>query len=692
METSKFPLEELSISQLYCCDRAVTYEIPIYQRNYAWEEEQIRMLVQDIFNAYNANKQTYYIGTLVTFDEGGRTYEVIDGQQRLTTIYIILKALKQGGIIKSQLSYRARKKSKTTLLHLGETMEETDVEHGIAKGFEYANNAIQDIVVEQIAEFAQYFLDNVHIIHYRVPKDVDLNHYFEVMNSRGEQLEMHEIVKAKMCGVLYSEKELYSEKDKKQSQIDVSKFNRIWEACSNMNLYIQQTYKEKSVFGEDLSQYPNYDFDKLPIINDNSPKGEMTIADLLNADDTDKLIDDNKEDDEQFEPIIDFSNFLLIVLKITRINESNFNYINFALDDKALISEFSDSKITLNKSFVKSFAMNLLKAKYLLDNYIVHHANDSEQEGTNPWQLECYFLRDGKGDTRITAGEDKKEIQKELVQLLSMFEVTFSAHQRKNYLFYCLLFLFGNREPQTYLEFLRRLADKYFYDVYLNPKFLNETNNRPNPNSFDQVILKDNCLYTEIVNTTPNFIAVYGDGTEICKGIQLYVFNYTDYRLWKKYVDEVRGCGDKEDQIDRKMFFEEVLGCRDFGLDSFNKFYFSRTRKSLEHFYPQANAGENKALNAAQINCFGNFAMIGSDANSRGSNWYPVAKIDFYKDRKFDQVSVASLKLRIMMQICKDNKDAHRENNEEWNFDDICKHQTKMLSILFDRDNLIEEL
>lgn len=51
-------------------------------------------------------------------------------------------------------------------------------------------------------KFKEYFLNHVHIIHYRVPKDVELNHYFEVMNSRGEQLEKHEIVKAKLSDQL----------------------------------------------------------------------------------------------------------------------------------------------------------------------------------------------------------------------------------------------------------------------------------------------------------------------------------------------------------------------------------------------------------------------------------------------------------------------------------------------------------
>lgn len=667
MDTKTFPLEELSIYQLYCMDNALTYEIPIYQRNYAWEDVQIRTLIQDVWDAYEASKlkpTTYYIGTLVTFDKGERVYEVIDGQQRLTTIYIILKALKCNDKIKSQLTYHARKKSKATLLHLGQYIDGMDVEQGIANGFDVAVASVNEISLNDLVGFTDFFLHYVHIIHYRVPNDVDLNHYFEVMNSRGEQLEMHEIVKVQLCNQLLS-------KD------DRSRFNRIWEACSNMNIYIQQLLKDERVFGSDLSQYPCIDFDNLPI-GENTQSGTPTINELMSVCDLYKAEIDEEEDVDKFEPIIDFPNFLLIVLKITRMEEADFDYTEFTLDDKALIKEFN--KVPKDERFVKRFAMNLLRAKYLLDNFIVHHTNDSEQDGTNPWQLEVYIREDGLCHTRNLA-TNNPTLQNELVQLLSMFEVTFSPHQRKNYLFYCLLFLFHNIDTQSYLNFLRRLADKYFYDVYLNPQSLNTTNNHPIPNRFDQVMLRHHSVYTDIENLTPDFIAIYGDGSEVCKGIQLYLFNYTDYKLWQKYANEMRGCNYKEEQLDRKRFFDE-LGCSDFGFDFFRKFYFSRTRKSLEHFYPQAKAGEGKALSDSQINCFGNFAMIGSNANSRGSNWYPVAKIDFYKDSKLDQVSVASLKLKIMMQMCQDNRDAHRKPDDEWNFHDIQIHQSKMLSII----------
>ena len=82
---------------------------------------------------------------------------------------------------------------------------------------------------------------------------------------------------------------------------------------------------------------------------------------------------------------------------------------------------------------------------------------------------------------------------------------------------------------------------------------------------------------------------------------------------------------------------------------------------------------------------FGNYAMIGSQANSSGSYWTPRAKIIRYLDQseKISRVSVASLKLRIMMQICRDNDHAdRRKEGEEWVYEDMKAHQEHMLRIL----------
>jgi hypothetical protein len=370
------------------------------------------------------------------------------------------------------------------------------------------------------------------------------------------------------------------------------------------------------------------------------------------------------------------------------MDKKTFKPADFNLDDKELLKEFDNVQAEglLNNTFVKRFGYNLLKAKHLLDNFLVHHSNEDDTVENNPWKLQYWQKEGKKGNAYLKNLYGETEEQHKLVHLLSMFEVSFTARQRKNYLFYCLLYLFNydswDIEKEKYCQFVSDLADKYFYDVYLKADNLNEINT-PKPGSFDGAILVDNKLDIEIYNDDLDFTRIYGDGTKESAGIPLFVFNYLDYKLWEKYASELRGDRTKEGNKARNAFFE-ALGCGDFGLKVFEQFYFSRTRRSLEHYYPQANAtGENDAPTKEQINCLGNYAMIGSEANSSGSNWSPKAKLDHYLDvsGKIKQVSVASIKFMIMMQICKDNQN-DRKPGQEWIFKDISAHQDKMLNIL----------
>lgn len=674
------PLEEQSIYQVYIESQDTkTYTIPIYQRNYAWEEDEITALIKDVYDSFTKHTQSpYYIGTLVTYKRDEGKYEVIDGQQRLTTIYIILKAL---GIkhLKNSLTYEARKVSASTIKQLDDYPNLGDeVDNGIRNGYMFAVKAIAAIVGSSERDaYVQYFLHSVHIIHYSVPKDVDLNHYFEVMNSRGEQLEKHEIVKSTLSQYI---------KDRK----DVATFSRVWEACSEMNVYIQQVFPDNTVFGYNLHRFLIDSFTQIP--QQDESEGKDTIMNLMRQPTGRTEEMSATEQTDKFQPIIDFPNFLLVVLKITRMERGNLVPTEFILDDKELLNEFAKALSCCGDkaAFARRFAFNLLKAKYLLDNYIIHHSlNDKEQTGDNPWKLQCYYLETKRKryPKNLSA---TPYIQRELVHLLSMFEVTFTPKQRKNYLFYCLAYLFDNDDPtgSEYLEFLQCLADKYFYDVYLCKDCLNERN-QPGPNAFDNAILSDGAISVyEIGDEDTDYKEVFKDVyKQGCSDIPLFVFNYTDYMLWKKYSDEMRGNNTKKGSGERDAFFN-ALGCSDFELEPFNNFYFSRTRKSLEHFYPQAKAGDGKALSAYDINCFGNFAMIGAEANSSGSNWNPKQKINIYTDSKSDQVSVASLKFRIMMQICQDNNKAmlsgaiHRPADMEWDADDMQEHQQKMLDII----------
>jgi len=660
MARAVLPLKEQSIDEIYNGNQ-VTYEVPIYQRNYAWQDYEISALIQDVYDAFLQGKNTYFIGTLVSYHKGDQVYEVIDGQQRLTTINLVLSALDI--YRKNKLTYRARKKSNETIKNIP-LFENEEKDNGIISGYGFAKNAIKKIIpAEDLESYKKYFQNNVHIIHYNVPQDIDLNHYFEIMNSRGEQLEKHEIIKARLIEQL--------------DESDKVKFSQLWEYCSVMSVYIQQKYRQSAIFGNNHHELIISSFDELPQVEVGSGKKSILtlvkskVGDLGGADYVDL---------DTFQPIIDFSNFLLIVLKITRISEPDFVATDFILDDKELIREFD--KIELNESFAKEFGFNLLKTRYYLDNYVVHHSNENDTLESNPWKLQ-FWQKEGKNEY-LKNLDGESEIQHNLVQLLSMFEVSFTARQRKNYLFYCLLHLF-NEGPdlQKYLQFVRNLADKYFQDVYLDPTKLNAIN-VPNPGSFDSTILVDNKLVVTPENADLSFNEVYGDGNVRSNGIPLFVFNFLDYKLWEKYFDELRGEKTKEGSTERKIFFEN-LGCSDFGLKLFEQFYFSRTRRSLEHFYPQAKAdGNDGRPTQDQINCLGNYAMIGSEMNSSGNNWDPNAKLSHYLDSgKIRQISIASIKFMIMMQKCKDNLlENNRKHGLEWNFEDIKEHQRKMESIL----------
>jgi hypothetical protein len=408
MGTNNLPLKEISIDDLYNGEEA-TYEIPIYQRNYAWEKDEITALIQDVYDAYDKNKkseQTYFIGTLVSFQKGDKVYEVIDGQQRLTTINLIMSALRIP--MNNKLTYRAREKSNYTIkniLSIEEAEKEKKIEkdikiekdNGIVNGYRYADKAIKEIVQKDEKEdFKKYFRKNVHLIHYKVPKNIDLNHYFEIMNSRGEQLEKHEIIKAQLIA------ELKQDEDK-------AKFNQLWEACREMKVYIQQKHPDAGkIFSNQLCKFVCNSFNDLPPVK--GQEGQKTIDELINNKGNDAP--EKRKPEEQidtFQPIIDFSNFLLIVLKLTMVDEETIKPTDIILDDKELKKEFDkvETAKLLKEGFVKRFSFNLLKAKFLLDNYLVHHSNEDDREGTKPWKLQCWQKNDGNSYLLNLDGESE---------------------------------------------------------------------------------------------------------------------------------------------------------------------------------------------------------------------------------------------------------------------------------------------
>ena len=86
------------------CDNKERYVIPLYQRAYAWTDVEIEQLIDDILEHTGEH---YYIGSLIVYKRG-HEFEVIDGQQRLTTLLLLMIELELP--VKNILSFACRKR------------------------------------------------------------------------------------------------------------------------------------------------------------------------------------------------------------------------------------------------------------------------------------------------------------------------------------------------------------------------------------------------------------------------------------------------------------------------------------------------------------------------------------------------------------------------------------------------------
>ncbi|PEC50296.1 DUF262 domain-containing protein [Bacillus sp. AFS096315] len=83
-----------SVKQLLESGKVNKFIIPEYQRPYAWSDEQIQTLFDDLVEyTENDNESTYFLGTIVSYENENDEQEIIDGQQRITSLFLLLRAL-----------------------------------------------------------------------------------------------------------------------------------------------------------------------------------------------------------------------------------------------------------------------------------------------------------------------------------------------------------------------------------------------------------------------------------------------------------------------------------------------------------------------------------------------------------------------------------------------------------------------
>ena len=87
-----FEPKTLTIAELFGNQDSL-YKIPRYQRPYKWEGDQVEQLWDDIYSAYEDNISNYFLGSIITAKDES-SIDIIDGQQRMTTLMIFFCVLR----------------------------------------------------------------------------------------------------------------------------------------------------------------------------------------------------------------------------------------------------------------------------------------------------------------------------------------------------------------------------------------------------------------------------------------------------------------------------------------------------------------------------------------------------------------------------------------------------------------------
>lgn len=607
------------------------FQIPLYQRAFAWEDKQIIQLLEDINDSCVGTNSKYYIGTLVVADKGSY-YEVVDGQQRLTSLFLLLHCLKAK--VTHSLSFACRDKSNYTLENLDGILMSSSV---------IDNDKIQESIISGVRiiqgelsngdKYGDEFLEKLaHVVMYRivVPPHTDLNHYFETMNTRGEQLEQHDILKASLMSHLQGDNAW------------MSAFSEIWNACRDMSGYVQMNFSKTSrelLFGGYWNNIPTSLSSFVKASKDKYSEKSNTLYEIVNPDFEIKKSYDitdgsDKDANIRFESIIDFPYFLIHCLKSfvsvnSLVSDDGKELCEALLNDKKLNFFFErvlkhgllKGEHLDRKAFAKKFIKHLLRMRFLFDKFILKREFISDSlEGQ--WSLKTLNVS-GQGSNKkayftdtsfleyYQRKNDNKVLHKDNLMIQSALRVSYTSPKVMHWITGLLLWLEENdnrSKLNSYCEVAEQIARNSIIDNFFSP-----------------------CEDED-----------YRSGA----GTPHIVFNYLDYLIWKS---------------NRSLY-------KDFTFEF---------RNSVEHWYPRhPSESEIKLWDDGGVDRFGNLCIIQRNVNSKFSNLPPEGKKSSFRA----MIEKGSLKLRLMSKLTVPGDGIPASKN--WK-DFVCEeHECEMIRML----------
>ena len=600
------------------------FSIPVYQRLYAWEDKQINELLMDLKNS--PSNHPYYLGNITTdiIDDFGR-HDLIDGQQRITTLFLLATVLTKydnrwNNFIKHNNDLRLLFPSREKDMQFIQTAAEGEIkdEESINRRLPAAIKLIQGFMENTLTsnrervDYAKHVFECLKLVHVELPKGTDMNWYFEIMNSRGEQLEKHEILKARIL-------------DKVPENLRYA-YSRIWNACSQMDLYVEDVMDENT--SRTILAYNGTDDSLNKIIaqfDKSNFEGEEphTLSAILEKN---KKYDfkEVKGSTSKVSSIVNFSEFLLLAYAVFKKTIPK----NFS--EKNLLDIFS----IRNNFDCMSFVQHLLKMRLLFDSYII---KSIAIENQLKWEITC-------SQENIENAQEfvRSKMDGMIAYLQSMLYV--SNAQQEYWLIPFLCFINENqialyeKENSERSKFLLDWLEKYDNEM---------AKARATQRQLRQVA---EASLNNVVNQTNQFNINYNKLLDKGVGTERYWFFKLDYLLLKQW--NLSGLPEKH-QNNRKFV---------------DRFQFRQSR-SVEHVYPQHPEEPIPRWDKNDLDSFGNLALISNSTNSSYNNWPHPTKKELFRLHN-EKWGLESLKLLEIYSY------------EDWTTDNSNKHKNEMVEIL----------
>lgn len=632
--------------------RGMGFVIPSYQRPYVWRDEDVIKLFDDICEAYRAGEEQYFIGSVlsaVRVEDEARLYELIDGQQRTTTLMLLSLAFRAAGVEtplsqvstlgeQPRLTFEIREAvgnllgSYAGLEHMTRPGPEA-IKHDAYLTHLDANlrvlkqqvDGLRDTKDFNLEAFADYIYGKVSWVNNIVPESMDLNRLFASMNTAGIQLEPVDLLKAKLFHKITTEKPLYS---------------AIWQACEHMENYFERNLRQlfpnanwNGIKYESLGSYASSGIERNAAESQSgeAESSSMTLLHLLDevkAGNTADNVKPKEEKDTQ-EGIEDETvycrsivSFDLLLIHALRVFCARKGWPDIEARIKAanLMACF-ECLLSKDEADIKAFIQTLWQVRYQFDTWVVKWVEHDDSEDP---QLRLTNISRSPSSGKYYINRSARELGN-LAQLQAVRN--FTGDRSAHYWLTALLAQLVKRPDISDGEVLSAM-EKLDNQLSLTTETQKEA-------SFK--IAKGEVPATESWASREAYLNS-AQGT----GFEHYWFQKLEYLLWKQ--------GDKSDE---KL-----------------KRYRITSKNSVEHVHPQ-NEEYGKAMPRSSLDSFGNLVLLSPGENSSYSNQTVGKKREDFRDKpRYD-----SLKLKAIFEI-------YDRAKGQWGETQIAEHQKGMIALL----------